>query len=390
MADTYTETTSRSWGSRMMGSFTGVLFGILLFFGAFVVLWMNEGRSVQTAQALAEMEKTAISLSAPEVATANEGKLIHVSGPAKTAEVLNDPTFGVSANVIKLVREVEMYQWDERSQSKTREKLGGGEETVTTYTYEQKWSSTVEDSAAFKKPEGHSNPEMLYQRKEFAAGDVVLGGFKLSPGLIARIDSNQDLTLTQDDLAKLRGEIASRAQLGDGYLYIGKNGNFNPTALQVGDYRIRYRIAPAEMLVSIIAKQVADSFEPYQAKNGRAVELLQTGAVSVAGMIAAAEAENKLFTWILRLVGFLMIFIGLVLILKPLATAGAVIPFLGQIIGAGSGIIAFMVALSLSLVTIALAWVAYRPFLGIGLLILALAVIFLAGRRSKKMAMAQK
>jgi hypothetical protein len=388
MPDVFTETTSRSWFSRMGNSFAGVIFGIVLFLGAFVVLWTNEGRSVQTAQALDETKKTVISLAAPEVKVENEGKLVHLTGAAQTSEVLQDPQIGVKAAAIKLVREVEMYQWVEKTESKTKDKIGGGQETTTTYTYVKEWSSNAAKSSDFKHPAEHLNPPMNYSSDSYIAKDVALGQFKLSPGLIGRIGVAQDLTLTDSDLNALSGSLQYRAQLIDSYLYIGGNGAYDPAESRVGDYRIRYRIAPPEVTVSIISKQIGSTFEPYSAKNGRLIELLQTGAASADSMVQAAQAENKMFTWILRLVGFIMMFIGLTTILKPLATAGAVLPLLGRIIGAGSGFIAFLVALGFSLITIAIAWVAARPLLGVSLLVAAALAIFLAGRSSKAKSLA--
>jgi hypothetical protein len=60
-----------------------------------------------------------------------------------------------------------------------------------------------------------------------------------------------------------------------------------------------------------------------------------------------------------------------------------VIPFLGSLVGMGIGLAAFLVALCLSLVTIAIAWVAHRPLLGIGLLVGAAIVLGLILGRAK-------
>ena len=49
--DTYTETETISYGSRISGSFKGMLPGILMFLGAFPLLFWNEGRAVKTARA---------------------------------------------------------------------------------------------------------------------------------------------------------------------------------------------------------------------------------------------------------------------------------------------------------------------------------------------------
>jgi hypothetical protein len=90
-------------------------------------------------------------------------------------------------------------------------------------------------------------------------------------------------------------------------------------------------------------------------------------------MFAAAEQENTIITWLLRLAGFVMMFVGLVLIANPLSVLADVIPFIGNIVGAGAGLVAFFLAAGLSFVTIALAWLAFRPLIGAPLLIAALA-----------------
>ena len=56
-------------------------------------------------------------------------------------DLLIDSIFGVSVQGMQLKRKVEFYQWTERSSTQKRQKLGGGEETVTTYTYEQAWQA---------------------------------------------------------------------------------------------------------------------------------------------------------------------------------------------------------------------------------------------------------
>ena len=89
-----------------------------------------------------------------------EGKFVHVTGEAATDEVLEDTDFGVSAIAIRLTRKTEMYQWRENQSSQTRKTLGGGTETVTTYSYEKDWSDRAIDSGRFHDP-GHDNPGKL-------------------------------------------------------------------------------------------------------------------------------------------------------------------------------------------------------------------------------------
>src|SRR5690606_8641736 len=140
MADSFTQTTSTSWFGRIKNSIGGLFFGILLVIAAIILLWWNEGRAVRVAKGLSEGAGIVVSVSADSVASEHEGKLVHLSGPLATDETLYDEVFAVTApKALKLKRQVEMYQWTEQQSSKTEKKLGGGEETVTTYTYQKTW-----------------------------------------------------------------------------------------------------------------------------------------------------------------------------------------------------------------------------------------------------------
>jgi hypothetical protein len=77
-------------------------------------------------------------------------------------------------------------------------------------------------------------------------------------------------------------------------------------------------------------------------------------------------------------------FLGLLLIFKPLAVLGDVVPLFGSMLGAGLGVFSFLLASSLALVTVAVAWLVYRPLLGVTLLLLAGAAIFLLVRRGRR------
>jgi tetratricopeptide (TPR) repeat protein len=83
----------------------------------------------------------------------------------------------------------------------------------------------------------------------------------------------------------------------------------------------------------------------------------------------------------------MVMLIGLGLVLRPLSVVADVIPIFGSIVGAGTGIVAFLLAAALSLITVAVAWVTFRPLLGGGLLAGAAALIlggrFISKRRSE-------
>jgi hypothetical protein len=369
MSDSYTEVSNESWFSRIGGAIKGVLFGLLLFIVAFPVLFWNEGHSVKTYKTLKEGGGAVVSVVSERVDPANAGKLIHVTAKANTEATLIDPLFGVSAKALKLSRVVEMYQWEEKTEKKTKDKLGGGTETVTTYNYSKEWSGNLIKSSSFKKSSEHQNPgAMPYESAQQIAPEVTLGAFVLSPSLVGKINNYGPLPIAND--TALSPEIKEKVKQSGSGFYVGAD----PAAPQIGDTRITFMVAnPTE--VSVIAKQTGKTFAPYATKAGGTLELLQTGAHTATEMIQKAQAENNMLTWILRLVGFVVMLAGLAMMLKPLSVVADVVPFLGSIVGAGIGIIAFLISVVLSLTTIAIAWIVYRPLLGGLLLAVAVALV---------------
>ncbi|MCI5211695.1 MAG: hypothetical protein D3910_23600, partial [Candidatus Electrothrix sp. ATG2] len=373
----YTEVTNQSWFSRIGGAIKGIIFGFILFIIAFPLLFWNEGRAVKTYKTLKEGGGAVISVTSDQVEPVNEDKLIHLSDKAFTEEVLTDPVFGVTENALRLRRKVEMYQWQESSESETKKKLGGGTETVTTYSYSKTWSDDVIRSSNFKKAGGHENPSaMPYNSEEQTAQQVTLGAFQLSTSQVQQIDQFQPLAASED--ATMSEHLEGRIRHWDGGFYLGDD----PSSPQIGDVRIRFAFVPP-VQVSMVAQQEGSRLKPYHAQAGGEIELLQVGEHSAEAMFQKAQTDNKILTWVLRVVGFLVMMMGLNMIFKLFSVLADVIPFLGNVVEAGTGFIAFLVAAVLSLITIAIAWIVFRPLLGIILLVIAVGLTVLIGGKVK-------
>ncbi len=377
--DSFSETSSEGWLSRIGKAFMAIPIGLILFALSFVVLSWNEGRAVHTAQGLAEGKSGVVSVAPDKVDPANSGKLVHVTGEATTTETLTDPQFALSARALKLRRVVQMYQWKERSETKTRKKLGGGEERVTTYNYDKGWADARVDSSRFKRPDGHQNPDRWpIENWEVRAQVVTLGAFKLPSGLVDQIREVEPLAVGEEGRDALPADLKDRAKLDAGRFYLGES----PSDPQVGDVTVAFeQVRP--QVVSLLSKQAGDSFEPYDTRAGTTIDRLQVGTATADQMFQQAEAENSTLTWILRLVGFILMAIGIMMVLGPLSVLADVVPFIGSIVGFGTGFLAFSVAAVLSLVTIAIAWVAYRPVVGISILVVAGLALFLFSRMAR-------
>jgi hypothetical protein len=365
--DRVTKVSRQNIFSRLGGAIKGVVIGLLIFLVSFPVLFLNEGRAVKTAKSLKEGAAAVVSVDASRVDPGRQGALIHVSGEAKTAEILRDKDFPIEVNAIALERKVEMYQWREDSSSQTREKIGGTQETVTTYTYSKDWSSSVIDSSRFQEKQGHQNPgKFPYEALRVRAEKVELGAFTLGTSIASQLDRFTPYAVDDAFLKALPDNLRERASIVEGKLFIGAN----PASPQIGDVRIAFGTVPPAT-VSVIGAQQGSVIDGYTTSNGRTLAMVKTGLHSADAMFEAAQQENATLTWILRLVGFVMMFLGLAMILGPLSVMASVIPFVGRIVGAGTRLIAGFVAAGLSLVTIAIGWIVYRPLLGLLLLLVA-------------------
>ena len=388
-----TETTTESWTSRLGGAVKGVVAGLALFILGFPVLFWNEGNSVKTAKALDEGEGACIPVeSNAKVDPEMEGQLVHMTGRADTQDVLTDEQFGVSATAIALNRKTEMFQWRENSETTEKKNLGGSVTRTTTYTYEKVWSEAVIDSSGFKEA-GHDNPGVIeFPSEEKLAANVSFGAFRLNERQIARIGSDQAYAFPTDFVCRV-----SRVQR-QGNVILVPNKATRDNALnnrdvaaepRIGDMRVTFTVVRPHD-ISIVAKQRGDTFVAYLAKTKKKVDLIQDGVVDCAEMFEDARDANTLFTWLVRLGGLLIMYIGLSMVLKPLSVLGDVLPILGTVIGWGAGLVAGVVAFVCALVTIAVAWIFYRPVLAVLLLVAAGALVFLVWKKKQSKKVANK
>lgn len=366
----FTVTTHTSWFTRIKQAFGGIIIGILLIPASMWLLAWNEGRAVTTARSLAEGAGIVRSVDLARPDPANEGALVHVAGALQVPGTLRDPEFGVTAEgAIRLVRNVEMYQWEEERRSETRTTLGGGQETVTTYSYRQTWSSRPIDSNRFQQPQGRQNPPFRYQAATQSAREGTIGGFRLAEAQLSGIGESRAVPLVQGQVTvPPGGRIEGEA------IYISAQGFAAPgSPAQIGDMRVRFQVARADQ-ATVLAAQRGDGFAPYQTQAGDRLMMTATGVVPAADMIRQAEQTNMLMTWGIRAGGAVLMMIGFGMILAPFRVLADVVPLFGSIVGAGTGLIGMILTAILAPLTIAIAWFAYRPVVGAIVLALGIAV----------------
>jgi len=438
---THSKTTTSSYGDRLSNSLKGIAVGAVLFVLGTVLLFWNEGNYIKTYKAIKEAESAAVSMeNVTSVDPAYEGKLVHASALATTQDILSDDLFGVNENAIKLSRKVEYYQWHENTSTKTRDKIGGGQETVTTYTYEKQWSAKPISSGAFDEEAEHKNTILATVDDQKQIAETVTFGAYTLPDFIKSSISGEvaaEVQLTDEEIRQWENVLTGKPQTEEKPVdtttpsattldtttldttsfdavsfdttsmdvtpvettpanvpqekrpeHIHITGNVvyfgtSPTVPQIGDVRITLtKVLPAE--ISIIAKVNGSTFGQYTAKNGKTFSSFRMGVVSADKMFQGEHSANTMFMWILRIIGIILVVMSLKMMFSILPSLFKVLPFLGNLVGAGVGLFCFLGGMAWSLLVIAVAWLFYRPLIAIVLLLLVAAAIYGLMQATKK------
>jgi hypothetical protein len=389
----YQVKTTKKYGNRLLDSLKGAGKGFIIFGIATILLFVNEGNYVKNAKTIGAAEKEVVRVSdISELNSALDGKLVHAYGFADTQDTLADEQFGVSERAIALVRKVEFFQYRENKKTEKKDKLGGGEETITTYTYDKIWVSSPIDSGGFADPDYKGknfvldNLDAKVKSQTLYASNVTFGAYKL-PGFIIKSirptegNNKTELHIGSDELmGKLGLKIGDQAQIQGNVVYFGKSSS----SPQIGDVRVTMtKVMPAD--ISIIAKVIGSTFEQYLAPGtGRTFTGVEMGTVGAEAMFASARKANSFLTWLLRLIGVLLVVASLKMVFAILPTLFKVLPPLGKIVGAGVGLVCTIGGGAWSLAIIAIAWLFYRPLIGLPMLLVSVVGIWFLSKKGKE------
>lgn len=404
----FTETRTIGYGSRLSNSCMGIPMGIILFLVATALLWWNEGRAVRRAQDIKQVAKTAQSIG--DISNANtslDGQLIHTTGTASTEDILSDDLFGIKTNALAIVRSAEYYQWMQHEKHETKNKLGGSQEEIITYTYERGWTADPVNSSRFKDPDYQDVNNVIWEIEDMRviASNVSFGAYTLPELFISDIVSKQSdnvsplmisadnpaLKQLNENVMKALGENVrpEAAQVKDSLAYVHVFGNqvyigFNPSKPSIGDIRLTFEQLEPSCNISLIAVPSNGTFTTFKAKNDDNEYELRTGTWTLDQMIKQANDDNTTMTWFLRILGVILVIAALKMIFSILVALLQLVPFLASIMNLGVGLVCGVLGFVWSLIIIAIAWIFYRPILGISLLVIAAGLVYWLVIRGKK------
>ena len=348
------------------GAIKGVIFGVLMVVGAGVLLVFNEHNAKQDIDANAELDAKGVSIGNESVDPGMEGALVHVNGPAETAEILENKRFGIAENAIRIVWDAKIYQWVEEVETDS-------DTDRKTYTYKKEWVNDLINSSNFNKPAGHENTG----KKEFKSGrvqakDVSLGAFKLPGALISKMEAYESYTPKE-----LPEAVAGKGTLSGNVFHTG-----TPGSPEIGDEKVEFRIVRPGG-VSVLAVQTGNSFSEFTAKNGKTRFILYDGLLSKEEVVTKEKQKAAALRWGLRGGGVFLMFFGFLMIARPLTMMADMVPIFGNLVGGAVALFAGLLAIAGSSIIIAISWVTVRPLVGIPLLLVGVGAIFLLVKQLK-------
>ena len=345
-------------GRKSGGLFGGIVIGIILLIAGTILLWWNEGNNVKNIQTVKEVSETAINVNSSLIDSKNEGKLVCTNGNLEIVDehiydTLN-PMSGIKT--AKYTKVVEMYQWDEEKHENNNR---------TTYSYEKKWSEKKIDSSKFYQS-GHDNIGTFPSTTQsYYADNVKVGEFKLNNEQIKDLPTNATLELNSNTPVPEQG-----------YRVYGNyiTNTENPENPNIGDIRISYKYNDYKE-VTVLAIQKGNTFASFVSSSGKEVNRVEGGILTISQITEKMTGENNMLKWGLRLLGAVLIIIGYIAIFSPISKLASFVPILENIVGSALSLIATLIGLVHSFLVIAVAWIRYRPVLGISLIVAAIALV---------------
>jgi hypothetical protein len=386
----------------VLGTSRRLFLGHLAMIAGIVILFWNERLAVTRYQGLEEALRMLHAVDPTIVERSHEGDLVHFSGTVRADTNVYDPTFGVSVDTLILKRTVEMYQWvEEEVMNDVDDKATKQQQLTTNHPpkqYHTEWSSNLISSQSFQTMEGHENPSVLpYPTGTiFLASDIHVGGYSLQGRVIDLMksdgwytDLSLDLSLAEIPLAMDKGRIKLYNHNhgfyiagGGGGVSSSKNNGGETDHLHIGDLQVTYQHVP-EQKVSILARQVGRTLSAYPTQSGESILLVERGSHTATAMLEQAHPMYRIQRIVLRIVGFVLLWVGLLQQREPLPLGTAQRWLAGRFgvdVGGkgGSGVAGILMGTVMTCTIIAISWLLVRPFWAMGLLVLVPSLVFLS------------
>lgn len=233
--------------------------------------------------------------------TVQNGELVVATSVPFAGEPVVDDVTGFSLNVLRLERDVQIFQWNEEVQ--THSDRDGN--TRKTYTYDKVWANGPISSLGFDQMSSHRNsgtlpfPDRNFKPLTIRFGDVVLdGSYAGMLGASSRFDVTREMFDAMPD------DLRDRFAIVDGRLF----PNRSP---QIGDIRVAYKaIVPRQ---ATVVGEYRDGVIVPAATEAGTISLFRWGNLDVEQVVQAEQSESRTLGIVLKVVAGLIVAGGLTL-----------------------------------------------------------------------------
>jgi hypothetical protein len=326
----------------------GIMGGALLFLCAFPVLYFNEAQ-----ENLSNVAEQAV-----EYNEALESNYLgYTVGAFSATNKANDPL--LTREFVAVTRTVEMYGYIE-TQSTATTNSGNTQSTLNSeirYTYSKAWLTNPAQTTTWRGRTSDFPRDLpinyntwvvnLPQPRTSTSTGLSINNIPVD-GTNLDLSASNDLSVTQDMIA----DNVYSVLLGD--LYTSIQGSFDLTKPVIGDVRISFTVIEFDDQGLLLGNIDNNQFSAFTTDSGNILYRFFNGESTIESVVSQLQTEYQLTIWIFRGVGFLMLFVGLLLSFKPISTLFNFIPIFGSV---GSGlftIMLFVVSLVLAVTTIVL------------------------------------
>lgn len=383
------EITHQSGTSRLVNSiFMAVCVAPLLMLAMSGLLGWNERRAVCDEKALTAGAEVVQQVGCTD-ASAGSGSLIMFSCDIQQEKL---PVMQLGSSDFSAVEvhgtgwkvESSMYQCIEEEHKETKkDKVGGGETTVHTYTYSTGWASYHINSARFHKKDSESFRHNCDADNPPWDSAVPHSGSKYQQSMLVGA-----FTTTLTDRVPLNTPVSNAAapsgwrQTSTGSFYRSPG---HTSGTKIGDVKVAlYTNDPSRLRTTVLGENSNGKIDAWTAPSswlcsGFRLYDLHMGALSKNKLFETLSSEANVETWICRLVGFGFMWLAFFLCFGPLEVATDCIPCIGPCLGdsihAIGCCISCLPATACTLGVAGLVWVVMRPMVGLPLILVWVLVV---------------
>jgi len=334
----------------------GILGGALLFLCAFPVLYFNEAQ-----ENLSKVAEQAIAYSIDETSS----YLGYTVGTFEATNKANDPL--LTREFVAVSRTVEMYGYIE-TQSTTTTNSGNTQSTLNSeirYTYSKAWLTNPAQTTTWRGRSSDFPRDLpinyntwvvnLPQPRTSTSTGLSINNIPVD-GTNLDLSASNDLSVTQDMIA----DNVYSVLLGD--LYTSIQGSFDLTKPVIGDVRISFTVIEFDDQGLLLGNIDNNQFSAFTTDSGNIMYRFFNGESTIENVVSQLQTEYQLTIWIFRVVGFLMLFVGLLLSFKPISTLFNFIPIFGSVGSSLFTIMLFVVSLVLAVTTIVISLIVQNIF----------------------------